>query len=508
MACCVGKKYDNWCEDEDPIYKDSDGNEYCIFHAPAELKGMGWKEFNSLVRKRLQNKFYQKDIDLRGTIFLDEIMFSSSNLPLFKENKKHPNINLSHSKFANDLLIKNIDLYGELDLSNCTFYGRTRILNAYFERKLTLTNSAFYNHITFQEAQFQSIFVSEHLFINNNSLSILNCTFEHSFILKLATNPSTLRLNFTICHDVAVITENLTVPVKAVRIRIQKPLIDTVVTLQGLFFKKIILPKTLIFPIFFSKCLVGYFSSGVNHFKTALTFSTCKFQEIYLTTHNIQDINFCGCSFPLTSEKRIITSDAAPYIDIPTQQPTERVPKTFHYLEDLYRKLKQQAQTQESGMESSDWHYWEKFFAQKRLQENDDKLNSIILWWYHLLSGYGESVKRASLIMLLILLCTLPLAIARDSCLFYSDNSDQIKVLEKSTITAQGYHWKSSYLSFPDGAWDNFKFKSALDFIPLATLTPTSKDASLWRLVEIAWQILITFQATLLGFALRNRYRR
>lgn len=478
MGCCVGAKYDNWCDGEEIVYRDDDDNGYCIFHAPAEYKEMPYTKFNNKVRDLLRKKFNQEKIDLRGIIFPDSVKFSDTNLTNdFRDKTKHPSLDFSHSVFGKDLFLLNVDLYGEINLSNCTFNGRTKIFKAYFERKLLLNNSIFYSDITINDSDFQSIFNPTNLFINNNSLSILNCSFESSVIIKLATNPNALRLLFSSCQDVAVITENLTVPIQTIRLDVRTASENSVISLQGIFFKKLRLPKTLTFPIFFSKCLITYFSSGIYHFQTKLTFSSCKFQEIYLTTHNIEDINFCGCSFPRANNNRIITTDAHPYIEISTIPSKKRPTKTYHYLEDLYRKLKQTAQTKESGMESSDWHFWEKYFAQKRLEENNDRTNYRILQCYEILSGYGECVKKASIWLVAFLF--IPFFISF--------------LINNPMIFPAAINWKNI-------------ITDALNYIPLATRAP--KAAEWERILQILWQILITFQATLLGFALRNRYRR
>lgn len=45
MPCCMDEKY-FWCTNESVVdYKDPQGREYCVFHAPQGQKGMPPKAF-------------------------------------------------------------------------------------------------------------------------------------------------------------------------------------------------------------------------------------------------------------------------------------------------------------------------------------------------------------------------------------------------------------------------------------------------------------------------------
>jgi hypothetical protein len=51
MAC---SSVYNWCKDYPTVYKDKDGKEYCIFHAPKGCKGASLEEFNKFVFKEIE----------------------------------------------------------------------------------------------------------------------------------------------------------------------------------------------------------------------------------------------------------------------------------------------------------------------------------------------------------------------------------------------------------------------------------------------------------------------
>ena len=64
MPACKDKY--EWCEDEPFVYKDGEGIEYCVFHAPKEEKGFPLREFNKkifgknrMIGKSQRNKHVQ-----------------------------------------------------------------------------------------------------------------------------------------------------------------------------------------------------------------------------------------------------------------------------------------------------------------------------------------------------------------------------------------------------------------------------------------------------------------
>jgi len=53
MPCCKAEEY-TWCKDLPVVsYKEIEGNEYCVFHAPKGQKGISLEEFNELVFERI-----------------------------------------------------------------------------------------------------------------------------------------------------------------------------------------------------------------------------------------------------------------------------------------------------------------------------------------------------------------------------------------------------------------------------------------------------------------------
>lgn len=196
-------------------------------------------------------------------------------------------------------------------------------------------------------------------------------------------------------------------------------------------------------------------------------FNYCTFKETQFEASALSNIEFYGCTFPIHKNKRFYAhhQNALEFGNV-------------HSYEELYRRLKNKAQNEENKMLASDWHYWEKRFCQKRLFKQRAYLQFIILWIYRLLSDYGENVGKAAWCLLIFILTPF---------LFNVIVQEQPDTFFTSWWITAG--------------------QNALDYIPLATRVPEDVK-TIPRLLQIAWQILITFQATLLGFALRNKYRR
>ncbi|KKL53065.1 hypothetical protein LCGC14_2279200, partial [marine sediment metagenome] len=94
MACCKAVEY-SWCEKEDTI-KCRDGNDYCIFHAPAGEKGVPENNYNVELSRKIINHHKKDDYcNLSGTIFEWDINF------LILEKKEFPiNINFDSDKIV------------------------------------------------------------------------------------------------------------------------------------------------------------------------------------------------------------------------------------------------------------------------------------------------------------------------------------------------------------------------------------------------------------------------
>lgn len=473
MACCKAIEFGGWCLTENTVWTDEDGNEYCVYHAPKDKKGISSERFNNLIFDKLDED--KSLINLTGTIFPDRIHIS---------NKTLPRVVLSYSYF-----------HGELVLSALRFKDRFEFNNCYFDKNVRL------HAVTFEESMAsQSCYFHSSLFIKETSC------YEH-LLLEFELAPSKLELALESANNVIVQGNNNDVISKAF-FEIKKANPSTLLRINKLDFHDIKFPYALVFPVWMDSCSLNYFSSIQHNLLYPITFSICTFEQIYLAPSTISNVNLFGCTYP-TALGRPITSDAACWeVITPAPNQKKRVASAKE-LEELYRRLKKKEKNDEASLLTSAWHYWEKHFAQQRARIEADWGTFVILWLYHMLSSYGESVKRAAGILCLILFFSIALGILKYTGIYLTDGNTESIILVNPNglgfLTSKGY----VALKF---IWTNFSWHEALqstfDFIPLATKAPDTKVVSLWRPLELFWQAVITFQATLLGFALRNRYRR
>ncbi|TIH13498.1 hypothetical protein D0S45_14385 [Marinifilum sp. JC120] len=195
MACCVGVKHGYWCSDRDASYIDGEGNEYCIFHAPAEhkyyekyvegeeqqLERMPDTEFNNLVISRInsciqdgkdewegRSTWWGKNprCNLSGTIFPTDISFESI--------KKFPAIKFDHCTFK-----------GIVDFSGCEFETETSFFCTLFELYVVFADNIFAGNVSFDGSIFDDRDYHPEETINCYSLPIdfeeLNMTCGCSF---------------------------------------------------------------------------------------------------------------------------------------------------------------------------------------------------------------------------------------------------------------------------------------------------------------------------------------
>lgn len=163
MACCKAEKFDGWCKRLPSPYVDSDGKEYCLFHAPKEHKGVTLDKFNKkidgIVKAATTKK---KGCNLSGTIFLDDIGHILRKYSLFQP------INLRQATFNGDANFSGITFNDEIDFSSATFNegstkadfsgaifsGKTGFSGAIFNGKTDFSHTIFTNDVNFSSATF------------------------------------------------------------------------------------------------------------------------------------------------------------------------------------------------------------------------------------------------------------------------------------------------------------------------------------------------------------------
>jgi hypothetical protein len=149
--------------------------------------------------------------------------------------------------------------------------------------------------------------------------------------------------------------------------------------------------------------------------------------------------------------------------------------------EELYRSMKQRAAEAHDQPQVSHWHYQEKRIALKR--GGNGIFEAVMLWLYWATSGFGERALRAG--CCLAGLTVLPLLL-----------------FSTAKLAATSVSFRPDYIAIAEVFTD---WQRAM---PLSKV-PSGSLPSAWKLWTFyVSQLLIALQATLFGFALRNRFRR
>ena len=145
MPCCKCIEF-GWPFQQDVTYTDeTDKRQYCLFHAPAEHKGMSVEDFNEHVFKRIDDYKLMPETpergefcDFTGTIFPGEISFKA-----YGEDNPLPRIDFSEAQFR-----------GMADFGGATFSDRAFFWEAIFDQMAYFRAATFSSSTGFQAATF------------------------------------------------------------------------------------------------------------------------------------------------------------------------------------------------------------------------------------------------------------------------------------------------------------------------------------------------------------------
>ncbi|MFW5487161.1 MAG: pentapeptide repeat-containing protein [Desulfovibrio sp.] len=183
---------------------------------------------------------------------------------------------------------------------------------------------------------------------------------------------------------------------------------------------------------------------------------------------NVGDIHFENCQWPEEKNR----------IKVAVEDEDGQLQAT----RDFYQRMKRKYKDEHNEYEASRWHVSEKEAQLKLLKQNHGSWFLIaMLWIYKYISGFGENPTRAIVVLLDFALAPFVALTLQEVWHHFSWSLDPTKV---------------------DAVIDNW-----LNYIPLAK-SKAGTTHGLYRVLTLAWQLLVTIQATLFGFALRNRFRR
>jgi len=166
MPCWKCKTH-HWPDPQDVIYTDeADKKDYCLFHAPAEHKGMSAEDFNAEVFARINdfkanNKTPSKLVlcNLSGTIFPGDITFEAYDkdnpLPgiVFSEALFSGEANFFWATFGGAAYFVEATFSGVADFTGATFGGKTDFWAATFDGQTDFKQATFGNKVDFGGVQ-------------------------------------------------------------------------------------------------------------------------------------------------------------------------------------------------------------------------------------------------------------------------------------------------------------------------------------------------------------------
>ncbi|MCG2710696.1 MAG: pentapeptide repeat-containing protein [Thermodesulfovibrionales bacterium] len=487
MPCCKSEEYYKWCKDLPVVdYKDGEGNEYCIFHAPQGKKGVSVEEFNKLVFEEIiKAKNAGKFCDLSGTVLEGDISFDE-----FNEDNPLPEILFYEAIFSGNAHFSRVVFSGNADFSETVFngqvgfFGTTFSKAAFFQRAAFSKNAVFSKFIettlteetsfsktmltTFSErADFSgAIFSKEANFFEatfSKEADFLGAIFKDVYFTKATFSRETNFLGLSVDGKIRFEGINLK----------KVSFLDT--DLRKIDLINFICPKTLIWRIKPRR--------DVLHDELTL-FGNIKDEEE-------EDKNFFQ---RLKSRFKGSLSEILKQEWSGFKKDISCDKGKIKKVEILNRMLKQKYKEEHNEPEVSNWHYGEKemYRKVKRLRRMIPFTLSNLYWFS---SGYGEGPIRAGVVLLLLIL-TIAVLLGITGLI----PSNQSLSYEVAGIKG----W-ADIMDFRN-LWSLIlntlqyaTFEKEPDFVPKTIYGSYLKFAA---------RILIPLQAALFALAVRNRFRR
>ncbi len=444
MPCCKAKDYE-WCKDLGVVdYKDGEGNEYCVFHAPAGEKGVSLDEFNQMAFERInQKKRVDKMCDLSGTVFEGPIDFTQLN-----EKKELPAIIFDGATFS----------------EKADFMG-AKFKEAYFSG--ATFKEAYFDGATFKEAYFLRAEFSEKADFGGATFSeeahFSGATFKEAYFDWATFTGEVYFTGKTFIGHAFFHNANIKGKVRYEGVDLERASF-TGTDMRGMDFVNCDWPK--------------------KHGRDVL------YDELELFIPEDEKSEKAESK----RNKIIIKLDAI-------ARPRWRKLKARFFpdegkikkVEILYRRLKQKYKDEHNDPEVSPWHYGEKeMFRKGSLFRRYFPLSFSNLYW--LSSGYGERPMRAGAVLLLLIFSI--------TLLLAASGLEVSKGTDIHGITTEGLSVKLDVKTVWPLLLNTLKFATFQKdpfFVPTNWIGET---------VRIFAQILIPIQAALLALAVRNRFRR
>ena len=494
----------------------TDKREYCLFHAPYEVKRHRM-DFNSQLKTYILKIMKKSPLpcNLCGIIFPHDIRFDED----FK-GFEFPSVNLAASvfmgkvhtftyQFKKELMFGDVTFHDDVDFSDVRFYGHLRFFGADFKKHARFDKSTFDHALLFGGARFEDGLSCESSTICG-SLHLLGCTIHRHASFSKSKIETTkiihtkfkgqsefrgtcigmLSINQTLFEDNTDFTgfknlngSNFNDTHFKGGVYFHSALLS-----GGASFKRTRFKDYLSFDRtrFYGRTSFkgSYFAEachfGRSYFTHSTSFEACSAKQVIkmdrvdmtqvrLFNSPIESFHFICCDWPTAKGYQTVS-------DHQQLKPTQ--------LEDIYRRLKKSAKQNNDELLASQWHWQEKNMCLKSLKGKPHVgFLRLMLWLYKWISGFGERPLRA--LMALVIFTVTPLLLL---------GLHQFIETGGYRPTSIDWHNVGNVLSM----WFH-----CLPLVKASPSTPIPLKATYWF-----WQIVIALQAALFGFSLRNKLRR
>ncbi|MCK5236467.1 MAG: pentapeptide repeat-containing protein, partial [Deltaproteobacteria bacterium] len=148
--CCKAGDYYSWCDDHDELHVDVSSGHYCIFHAPAEEKGVTLVEFNNLIFERINKaKIDEKLCKLSGTIYPGRIEFLQYN-----KSNPLPGIDFSGSTFSGQVFFAETVFSNSANFNDVIFSDYADFVKVCFSAEALFFAATFSGGVSFSSTFF------------------------------------------------------------------------------------------------------------------------------------------------------------------------------------------------------------------------------------------------------------------------------------------------------------------------------------------------------------------
>ncbi len=153
MSCCRGHASKYWCERHPDVYKDKDGNHYCVFHAPSGHKDIPDNLFIDLLFEEIDHAIGKDEpCSLMHAIIPSDVDFGK-----YDEANPLPALDLKEALFEGAVDFSNVTFGGKLDLTRTEFMKEVSFLSADFKDEALFFDSIFNMKVDLKDVTFEKI---------------------------------------------------------------------------------------------------------------------------------------------------------------------------------------------------------------------------------------------------------------------------------------------------------------------------------------------------------------